>query len=245
MVQLLFSVLFIPLGIGLFGQLNPASFFANILAIPLVSLIIVPIALFASFLAGFDLSLAYGLFLANDKLLGILLDYLELLLDSGLSAYPGGSVPSALLGLLAMGLLIITMPRGFPGKKPAVLLVLLPLIWQRPEIELGAYRLTLLDVGMGTSAVIQTRNHSLVYDFGPGNEQGFSAAQWVLVPFLRYQGIRQPDLMIISHVDADHSGGFISYRDNYDPARLISGTPDEIQTKFRLPSAIRSCHRHD
>jgi len=241
-VQFLFSVLFIPLGIGLFGQLNPASFFANILAIPLVSLIIVPIALLASFLVGFGLSLANGLFLVSDKLLGLLLDYLELLLNSGLSAHPGGSIPYVLLGLSAVGLLIITMPKGFPGKKPAVLLVVLPFIWQRPEIEFGAYQLTLLDVGMGTSAVIQTRNHSIVYDFGPGNAYGFSTAQWVLVPFLRQQGIEQPDLMIISHVDADHSGGFISYREHYDPARLISGTPDEIQKRFRLRSAIRSCH---
>jgi competence protein ComEC len=241
-VQLLFSVLFIPLGIGLFGQLNPASFFANILAIPLVSLIIVPIALLASFLAGFGLSLANGLFLVSDKLLGVLLDYLELLLDSGLSAHPGGNIPYVLLGLSAVGLLVIMMPRGFPGKKPAILLVVLPFIWQRPEIEFGAYQLTLLDVGMGTSAVIQTRNHSIVYDFGPGNAYGFSAAQWVLVPFLRQQGIEQPDLMIISHVDADHSGGFISYREDYVPARLISGTPDEIQRRFRLRSAIRSCH---
>ena len=241
-VQFLFSVLFIPIGIGLFGQLNPASFFANILAIPLVSLIIVPLALLASFLAGFGLSLANGLFLVSDKLLGVLLDYLEFLLNSGLSAHPGGNIPYVLLGLSAMGLLIITMPKGFPGKMPAVLLVVLAFIWQRPEIEFGAYQLTLLDVGMGTSAVIQTRNHSIVYDFGPGNAYGFSAAQWVLVPFLRQQGIEQPDLMIISHVDADHSGGFISYREDYDPARLISGTPDEIQKKFRLRSAIRSCH---
>ena len=241
-VQFLFSVLFIPLGIGLFGQLNPASFFANILAIPLVSLIIVPIALLASFLTGFGLPLANGLFPVSDKLLGLLLDYLELLLDSGLSAHPGGSIPYVLLGLSAMGLLIITMPKGFPGKKPAVLLVVLPFIWQRPEIEFGAYQLTLLDVGMGTSAVIQARNHSIVYDFEPGNAYGFSTAQWVLVPYLRQQGIEQPDLMIISHVDADHSGGFISYREHYDPTRLISGTPDEIQKGFRLRSAIRSCH---
>jgi competence protein ComEC len=242
-IQLLFSVLFIPLGIVLFGQLNPASFIANLVAIPLVSLVIVPIALFASLLAGFDLSFAEGLFMASNKLLELLLDYLEVLLKSGLAAFPGGGIPYTLLGLSAMGLLIIMMPRGFPGKMPATLLVLLPFLWQRAEIEFGTYRLTLLDVGMGTSAVIQTRHHSLVYDFGPGNSQGFSAAQWVLVPFLKHSGIRNPDLMIISHVDADHSGGFNSYRQNYDPAKLVSGTPDEVEKRFGLPSAIRSCHR--
>ena len=241
-VQLLFSVLFIPLNVVLFDQLNPASFFANILAIPLVSLIIVPLGLLASLLAGFDLTFAKWFFVTGNKLLSLLLDYLELLLDSGLSAYPSGNIPYALLGLSAIGLLTVLMPKGFPGRKPAVLLVILPFIWQKPELESGAYQLTVLDVGMGTSAVIETRNHSLIYDFGPGNAHGFSAAQWVLIPYLRYQGIKQPDLMIISHVDQDHSGGFNSYLDNYDSARLVSGTPDEVEKRFRLSSPVRSCH---
>ena len=243
-VQLLFSVLFIPLSVVLFDQLNPASFFANIVAIPLVSLIVVPLGLLASLLAGFDLTFSNWLFITSNKLLSLLLDYLELLLDSGLSAYPSGNIPYALLGLSAIGLLTMLMPKGFPGKKPAAILVLLPFIWQRPEMEFGAYQLTLLDVGMGTSAVIETRNHSLVYDFGPGNGQGFSAAQWVLIPYLRHQGIKQPDLMIISHVDQDHSGGFNSYLDKYDPAKLISGTPDEVEKRFGLISPVRSCHQY-
>ena len=241
-VQLLFSVLFIPLSVVLFDQLNPASFFANIIAIPLVSLIIVPLGLFASLLVGLDLNIAHWFFAASNKLLSLLLDYLGLLLDSGLSAYPSGNIPYLLLGLSSIGLLTILMPKGFAGKKPAVLLVVLPFIWQRPELDFGDYQLTVLDVGMGTSAVIETRNHSLVYDFGPGNEYGFSAAQWVLIPYLRHQGIKHPDLMIITHVDQDHSGGFNSYLDKYDTARLISGTPDEVEKRFGLSSPVRSCH---
>jgi len=241
-VQLLFSVLFIPLSVMLFEQLNPASFFANIVAIPMVSLIIVPLGLFASLLVGLDLNFAHWFFAASNKLLGLLLDYLVLLLDSGLSAYPSSNIPYLLLGLSSIGLLTILMPKGFVGKKPAVFLVVLPFIWQRSELNFGDYQLTVLDVGMGTSAVIETRNHSLVYDFGPGNTHGFSAAQWVLKPYLQHQGIDQPDLMIISHVDQDHSGGFNSYLDKFDTARLISGTPDEIEKRFGLSSPVRSCH---
>ncbi len=241
-VQLLFSVLLIPLSVVLFDQLNPASFLANIVAIPLVSLLIVPLGLFASMLAGLNLAFTKWFFIASNELLSLLLDYLELLVDSGLPAYPSGNIPYVLLGLSSIGLLTILMPKGFPGKKPAVLLIALPFIWQRPELEFGDYQLTVLDVGMGTSAVIETRTHSLVYDFGPGNTHGFSAAQWVLKPYLQHQGINHPDLMIISHVDQDHSGGFISYLDNYDPARLISGTPHEVEQRFRLSSPVRSCH---
>ena len=243
-LQLLFSLLFIPISIALFDQLNPASFVANIVAIPLVSLVIVPLGMLGSLVTGFDLPIANWLFKASDLLLGLLLDYLELLLNSGLAAIQGGGIPLMVLGLSTLGLVILMMPAGFPGKKPAVLLMVLPLLWQRTELEAGSYKMTVLDVGMGTSVVVETRHHSLVYDFGPGNAQGFSAAQWVLEPYLRQQGISDLDMLIISHVDADHSGGFYSYVNTYDPAKLVSGTPAEVKRKFALAAPIRSCHEH-
>jgi len=241
-LQLLFSLLFIPISIVLFDQLNPASFFANIVAIPLVSLIIVPLGMLGSLITGFDWVFAEWLFSISDLLLSLLLDYLELLLDSGLAAVHYGGVPVIVLCLSTIGLLILMMPAGSPAKKPALLLAMLPLLWQRTELEFGDYQLTVLDVGMGTSVVIQTSQHSLVYDFGPGNAQGFSSAQWVLKPYLRYQGIRDPDLLIISHVDQDHSGGFYSFIANYEPAKLVSGTPLEVVRKFNLARPVRSCH---
>jgi competence protein ComEC len=243
-LQLLFSLLFIPISVALFEQLNPASFVANIVAIPLVSLVIVPLGMLGSLVAEFDLPVTHWLFKASDLLLGLLLDYLELLLNSGLAAIQGGGIPLIILGLSTLGLVLLIMPVGFPGKKPAVLLMVLPLLWQRSELEVGSYKMTVLDVGMGTSVVIQTRHHSLVYDFGPGNAQGFSTAQWVLQPYLRQQGISDLDMLIISHVDADHSGGFYTYLNTYDPAKLVSGTPAEVEQKFALATPIRSCHKY-
>ncbi len=197
-----------------------------------------------SLVAEFDLPVTHWLFKASDLLLGLLLDYLELLLNSGLAAIQGGGIPLIILGLSTLGLVLLIMPVGFPGKKPAVLLMVLPLLWQRSELEVGSYKMTVLDVGMGTSVVIQTRHHSLVYDFGPGNAQGFSTAQWVLQPYLRQQGISDLDMLIISHVDADHSGGFYTYLNTYDPAKLVSGTPAEVEQKFALATPIRSCHKY-
>ncbi|MFV2032132.1 MAG: DNA internalization-related competence protein ComEC/Rec2, partial [Gammaproteobacteria bacterium] len=241
-IQLMFSLLFIPISIIVFDQINPASFFANILAIPLVSLVIVPIGLLASLLGSFDAGLSEWLFSASDSLLTWLSGYLSLLLDLGLGAYQGVGVPYIIIGLSSIGLIVVLLPAGGVARKPASLLLVLPLFWHRPELDFGDYRLTVLDVGTGTSVVLETRNHSLVYDFGPGNDQGYSAGLWVLKPFLRHQGIVAPDLMVISHIDRDHSGGFYSLRQSFDPARLVSGTPKEVREKFDLPQAVRSCH---
>jgi competence protein ComEC len=53
-----------------------------------------------------------------------------------------------------------------------------------------------------------------------------------------------PDLLIASHVDQDHSGGLRSFLGNYQPERLVSGTPDELAERFRLGHRVRSCHHY-
>ena len=242
LVQLLFTLAFIPLGIVLFDQVNSASFFANLIAIPLVSFVLLPLVLIAGFCAAVNLPFAGWLLTLCDRGLTLLLDYLQWLLESGLSAFNTGTIPLPLLVCALIGVIVLLMPKAMPGKAPALLLVLLPIIWQPEKIEYGGYRMTVLDVGMGTAIVVQTRHHQLVYDYGPGRDQGFSAGSRVVKPFLQSQNALSPDLMIISHVDQDHSGGFHAFKPDYDPFRLVSGTPHELQNKFGLRSAVRSCH---
>lgn len=241
-IQLLFSLLFIPLSLMLFNQASPAGFFANIVAIPLLSLVILPAVLLASTLAFFDLSIAEWLFTGIDWLMGVLFDYLSLLLDSGLGVYQNANTPILLLLSATIGLLLLLLPLDKTAIKPALLLIILFFFWQNKGLDQGEFQLTVLDVGMGTSIVVETKNHSLIYDFGPGRKQGFSAGEWVVKPYLRFRSIDDPDLMIISHADQDHSGGFYSFVDDVDPALLLSGTPSEIGELFEFESKVRDCH---
>lgn len=243
-IQLLFSLLFIPLSLMLFNQASPAGFLANIVSIPLLSLVILPAVLLASSLAFFDLPLAAWLFKGIDWLMGLLFDYLSLLLDSGLGVYQNANTPILLLIAATIGLLLLLLPLGRTTIKPALLLIALPFFWQNKGIDQGEYRLTVLDVGMGTSIIVTTKYHSLIYDFGPGRKHGFSAGEWVVKPYLRYRAIDDPDLMVISHADQDHSGGFFSFVDDIDPARLLTGTPSEVRELFVIKSGLRNCHNY-
>jgi competence protein ComEC len=115
-----------------------------------------------------------------------------------------------------------------PGRWPGVLL-LLPLFTVTPlRPEPGAARVTLLDVGQGLAAVVQTRHHTLVYDTGPGFGPAFDAGSAVLVPFLRQQGVRDLDRLIISHGDNDHIGGAESLLRAYPATRIFSSVPDKL-----------------
>lgn len=241
-IQILFSLLFIPLGILLFNQANPAGFLANILAIPLLSFIILPATLVSSLLSVLDLPLASMLFSWLDHLTGWLLDYLKILLISGLQVYQNAELPFMLLLCLVIGLVLILLPVGWRARLPLLVLLPVALVWQPAGIVSTGFRITVLDVGMGTAVVVETENHSLIYDFGPGNDNGFSAGEWVVKPYLQYRGIHEPDLMVISHVDSDHSGGFISFIDEYSVSRLLTGTPDALEKRFDLDKSPRNCH---
>ncbi|MFC1338848.1 MAG: MBL fold metallo-hydrolase, partial [gamma proteobacterium symbiont of Phacoides pectinatus] len=112
-----------------------------------------------------------------------------------------------------------------PARRRGGLLVLVPLLWRAEPIDPGAFRLTLLDVGQGFSAVLQTRSHTLVYDTGPRFSARFDAGRAVLIPFLRHAGVAAPDRVILSNGDSDHGGGFRSLNARLAVGSLWSGEP--------------------
>jgi len=241
-IQLLFSVLFIPLTMLLFQQASAAVFLANLIAIPVVSFILLPLVLVASVIAITELSISAWLFQFADLIMSVLFGYLHLLLESGLGIFRNSGVPHLLLFCAAAGLLLLLLPVNPNLRRAAIMLIVLPVMWQPASFKPGEYQLTVLDVGMGTSIVVETETHNLIFDFGPGNNRGFSAGDWVIRPYLQHRGIEKVDLMIISHVDRDHSGGFVSFLNEVQAGQLLSGTRSEVQQRFRLDFDFRSCH---
>ena len=183
------------------------------------------------------------LFHIVDSLLRWLRVYVNWLSDSGLQ--PGGVFYPPVLVLMALiAVLILLLPRNSGARGVALLSLVAGLAWHQPRLQHGAYELVVFDVGMGTALLLRTRNHSLVYDLGPGRTGGRNPVDWALMPFMLRHGIRNPDLLVISHVDQDHSGGMHSLRDVYHPPSLVSGTPEELRTRFKLQHGVRSCHEY-
>jgi competence protein ComEC len=130
--------------------------------------------------------------------------YLDLLISGGMSPL-AGVYPAAMILLLLLILAWLLLPSGLGLRAAGLLAICLLFGWQPDRPRNGDYELLVFDVGMGTSALLRTRHHSLVYDFGPGKAGIFSAADWALLPALRKYAIDMPDLAIVSHVDQDHS----------------------------------------
>jgi competence protein ComEC len=240
--QVLFSLLLAPLSLAIFNQLHLASLLANLVAVPLVSLVIVPFNFILQLLFWLPESMLGALYLAEDHVLGWLLDYLQSLGDWGLGARWIAEISPWRMLCLVLFLLLLVLPRGLP--MPRTWLALLPLVFLAPWFtrEDSSLRMAVLDVGMGTSVVVSTRHHHLVYDFGAGREQGYSLGRWVVMPYLRNRGIDSVDRIVISHADQDHLGGFLGIRNDLDYAALFSGTPLEVKRKWPDAEALQDCH---
>jgi competence protein ComEC len=114
------------------------------------------------------------------------------------------------------------MPRGIGARLPGAILILPMFLVQPPAPREGELWVTLLDVGQGLAAVLRTSRHTLVYDAGPSFNPDSDSGNRIVVPFLRGEGLRKLDALVLSHDDDDHSGGARSIIAARDPAWVLT-----------------------
>jgi competence protein ComEC len=194
----------VPFLLAMFQQVSLVSPVANAFAIPLVSLVVVPLALAASVLpVDWIAHAAHQAMTFCMFLLRALSDLPEAVWQQ--HAPPAWAVPVAVAGGIWM-----LLPKGFPARWVGMLMML-PLFLTVPQkLAPGELRLTVLDVGQGLAVVVRTREHALIYDTGPAFTEQIDAGGRIVVPYLRAAGIVRLDGMIVSHDHSDHSGGAAS-----------------------------------
>ncbi len=210
----------VPFLLAMFQQVSLVSPLANAFAIPLVSLVVVPLALAASVLPldwiahAAHLVMTFCMFL-----LRALSDLPDAVWQQ--HAPPAWSVPIAVAGAIWM-----LLPRGFPARWVGAALML-PLFLSMPaKLSPGELRLTVLDVGQGLAIVVRTSEHALLYDTGPAFTEQIDAGGRIVVPYLRAAGVVKLDGMIVSHDDSDHSGGALSVLQAFPVEWLASPLPE-------------------
>jgi competence protein ComEC len=102
--------------------------------------------------------------------------------------------------------------------------------------------MTVLDVGQGLSAVVETHRYALVYDAGPRYTETTDAGGRILAPFLRATGLRRADGLVISHQDLDHSGGTLSLMQSTPVGWLASALPADHPILVRAQAQANPGH---
>ena len=201
----------LPLTLAFFGQTSLVSPAVNLLAIPLISLVIVPLAL-AGCIFAFLPTIAAAFWALSAWLMALFWQGLL-----WLQQWPGAAIFLQEAGLAAvlaamLGAGLCLLPAGVPGRWLGLPLML-PLLWPAvPDIPHQSVRVAMIDVGQGLSVLVRTRNHALLYDTGAGREKGFNRGESTVLPALRALGVGHLDKIVISHGDNDHAGGLSAIR---------------------------------
>ncbi len=200
--QLAIATVFVPATTGITGLVHPLGIAVNLVAVPTVTLLLVPLAL--SGVAAIATPLGPWLLAAADfvvQLLETVLAYADRIAPIYVASHDGWLawiVVAAAVGLLPTSRLARALLLG-----TAAMVLLLP----RPTLPWGHLDVTVLDVGQGTAVLVETANHTLVYDTGPLFPSGRDTGAGVVLPAVRGRGWRRIDRLVLSHGDLDHVGG--------------------------------------
>jgi len=227
-VQYLVAVGLFPVLVLWFQQYPLVGILANIIAVPYISLIVVPLVLLGIVLLPVAFPIGEFVLQFAGQALGILWPFLEYLSSLEFNLWHSAS-PSPLVFVAGMiGVLILLMPKGMPARWIGVFW-LVPLLLPHAESpKAGDFWLAQLDVGQGLASVIQTQSHALIYDTGDKFSQRFNAADAVIIPFLKQQNITHPDLLVLSHGDRDHIGGAKAFLRKYPEIQVLTSVEEKI-----------------
>jgi competence protein ComEC len=197
-------VALLPLVLIFFHQISLFAPLTNLIAIPFLSMIVVPLDILAACLSSIIPILGTLLFYINDVCLSILLWILSFLQQASPALYGVSCTPLMMVSLI-VGLIILFLPHGTLPKAWSLICFLPILLGFKAQPTV----LNILDVGQGQAIFLQHPEHTLMIDTGGSyDETKFSIGERVVIPFLRQQGIRELNHVMLSHLDQDHSGAF-------------------------------------
>jgi competence protein ComEC len=211
----------LPLTVWFFGQASLPGPLANLFGVPVISLVVVPLALAGIVLWPVAPGLAGMAWHASATVMDLAWRVLE-----AIAAWPSALAWLPEPGLLALALALVgaawcLLPAAVPDRVLGLALFL-PLLWpalDRPAV--GEVDVQVLDVGQGLSVLVSTQTHRLVYDVGAGGARGPDRGETVVAPALRALGVRRLDLVVISHDSRDHAGGLGAVLQAWPATRVI------------------------
>ena len=236
-----------PLVAMTFHYFTCAGFITNIIMIPFVTFLIVPLALLAAGVLFISPGLSTPLFSAAGFLTDICLNC-----TSVWSRIPVGELKLStphLWELAAFYTLVLSF--SYCVKKKLMRYFIIA-VCSLVLIEAGLYgydrqgrgtlNVTFLDVGAGDCALVEfPGGHTMLIDGGGFMDESIDMGETVIAPFLYYRGIRRVDFLVLSHPHKDHAGGLPYIAENFTVQELwLNGERGFFESYQRLLKAAEN-----
>lgn len=217
-LQIGITVLLMPLQVLIFHGISATALVANLLAVPFVSFIIIPL-LIAGLLATSVPVFGEALWRLIDHLLANLFTVLNWLPDGWVNL----DYRFKALSLSGWLMVIIYRTSFWRTSTLTVIVIGVTLLLstiKREKGDNGIWDITMLDVGHGLAIAIV--RHGKVYLYDTGNAwPGGDAGSQIIIPWLRWHNLT-PEEVLLSHEHLDHRGGLNSLLRTWPGLRVRS-----------------------
>lgn len=229
-IQLSLTLMLLPISAMFFQQVSTMALLANIIAVPWMSFISIPLCLLSVVLMPMSETLSQVFIMLCLESVQYLWHYLTYLASLPWVVIVLSSVNVQLLllaGLLSIFILFFQPQFNLNYKYTLILFCSAIAIVSAMPLEEQAnkenknWQLIVFDVGQGLSVLIQRHNKAILYDTGASYVSGFNMIEAVVLPYLQHAGIKQLDKVIISHSDNDHAGGLAILQQSIPITELI------------------------
>jgi competence protein ComEC len=238
----------LPLVMYYFNQVSLVGLPANIIFIPLIGFVVVPMGILAVFISPLTASGALVLLKAASAVLEPVIRIITVI--SGWSFAAIKTVTPNTLEIICFYLMFWallnlksdqTEPSSDVNKAPnrhdkksiqtpAVIVALLTVLVFSADVGYGVYRrywrddlrVTMIDVGHGNAALLELPygQTMLVDGGGFSDNRVFDVGASIVAPFLWRQKIRTVDTLVLSHANSDHLNGLIYIAENFHVKRV-------------------------
>ncbi|MEE8448247.1 MAG: DNA internalization-related competence protein ComEC/Rec2 [Thermodesulfobacteriota bacterium] len=197
-----------------FNLATPVGLVSNLVIVPLVSLVVVPVSLLSMLTMAFPLAVGVKLI----QLAAVMVQALIGLVDF-FSRLPLGHFMVSTPALWQLSLVFVCLfllgavARAKRWARPVFLVALVALAVGLAFQYLGAkgegkLEVVFLDVKQGDATlVIFPQGATMLVDAGGFSDTSFDVGERVIAPYLLHRGIRKLDYLVITHSDLDHYGG--------------------------------------
>jgi competence protein ComEC len=204
-LQLAVMSLLAPLTIAVFGGISLAGLAMNLVAIPVISFVFVPLTLLGAVVSLGAPTLAAPCFRGAGLLYEHLWPALVAAADADLALWRVS--PPAWwygIGVIGAALALWRFPLALRATSLAALLPLISAPHRLPPV--GSARIEVLDAGRGASILIETRSRLYLFDTGDSWGSDGSRARQIVLPALDVRG-RATDELVLPALDPDRAAG--------------------------------------
>jgi competence protein ComEC len=231
-IPVIVAVFTMPIIIYLFGFISWTGILVNIIIVPFFSLAIMPLGIAGLLVFPFSLPFASYLFsLANDAIGLLMLMSKSLGTLIAIPRPPIYWVYSCYGGLIISFFAVKSFRRTLSLVAFCLAIVFIPILQNRLIMErpLG---FDFISVGQGDSILVTKGLHAVLIDAGPA-QTGFDMGRHVVAPHLLRRGIAALDLVIVTHMHPDHSGGIPYMLERFPIKEVWTNAPQIDNPNFQ------------